>query len=46
MVKRYVNQFQTNTGVLHLVHQFLQLLALHYNQKWWVWFTGIGVAYY
>lgn len=34
MVKRYVDQFQSNVGTLQLLHQFLQLLASHYDQKW------------
>lgn len=46
MVRRYVSQFQSNVGALQLLHQFLQLLALHYDQKWWVWLTGVGVALY
>lgn len=45
MVRKYVDQFQSNVGALQLVRQFLQLLALHYDQKWWVWLIMVGVAF-
>ena len=43
MVRRYVSRFQSNMGALQLLQQFLQLLALHYDQKWWVWLAGMWV---
>ena len=44
LVRRFVRELRSNVGVVQLLYQFLQLLALHYDHNWcvggWVWSRG------
>ena len=40
MVRRYIDERQNNGGVIHLLYQFVTLLSLRYDHKWWVCMGG------